>query len=129
LPFAGQRALPAFFDHRKLVLAANKHARVSSSPGFEQCRMGEFAGNDERIHLTVKPTATVTTCGRICNKRRKINLSTVFAAQKVSVKQVSDKIWLVSFMQYDPGYFDHETCRLEPIANPFAAKVLPMSPV
>jgi putative transposase len=74
-------------------------------------------------------TATVTRCGRICYKRRKINLSTVFAGQKVGVKQVSDKIWLVSFMQYDLGYFDHETCRLEPIENPFAAKVLPMSPV
>jgi putative transposase len=73
-------------------------------------------------------TATVTRCGRICYKRRKINLSTVFAGQKVGVKQVSDKIWLVSFMQYDLGYFDHETCRLEPIENPFAAKVLPMSP-
>jgi len=74
-------------------------------------------------------TATVTSCGRICYKRRKINLSTVFAGQKVGVKQVSDKIWLVSFMQYDLGYFDHETCRLEPIENPFSPKVLPMSPV
>ncbi len=73
-------------------------------------------------------TVTVTRCGRICYQRRKINLSTVFAGQKVGVKQVSDKIWLVSFMQYDLGYFDHETCRLEPIENPFAAKVLPMSP-
>ena len=35
---------------------------------------------------------------------------------------------VVSFMHYDLGYFDHETCRLEPIDNPFAAKVLPMSP-
>jgi putative transposase len=74
-------------------------------------------------------TATVTCCGRICYKRRKINLSTVFAGQKVGVKQVSDNIWLVSFMQYDLGYFDHDTCRLEPIENPFSAKVLPMSPV
>ena len=74
-------------------------------------------------------TATVTSCGRICYKRRKINLSTVFAGQKVGVKQVSDNIWLVSFMQYDLGYFDHETCRLEPIENPFSVKVLPMSPV
>ena len=74
-------------------------------------------------------TATVTTCGRICYKRRKINLSTVFAGQKVGVKQVSDKIWLVSFMQYDLGYFDHETCRLEPIQNPFSPRVLPMSQV
>ena len=73
-------------------------------------------------------TATVTRCGRICYKRRKINLSTVFAGQKVGVKQVANKIWLVSFMHYDLGYFDHETARLEPIDNPFAAKMLPMSP-
>jgi hypothetical protein len=29
-------------------------------------------------------------------------------------------------MDYDLGYFDHETCRLEPIENPFGPKVLPM---
>jgi hypothetical protein len=29
---------------------------------------------------------------------------------------------------YDLGYFDDETCRLEPIKNPFGPKVLPMSP-
>jgi putative transposase len=45
----------------------------------------------------------------------KITLSTVFAGQKVGVKQVADKIWLVSFMDYDLGFFDEETTRLEPI--------------
>lgn len=74
-------------------------------------------------------TITVTDCGRICFGRRKINLSTVFAGQNVGVKEVADKIWLVSFMQYDLGFFDHETCRLECADNPFGAKVLPMSPV
>jgi len=73
-------------------------------------------------------TATVTTCGRICYKGRKINLSQVFAGQNVGVRQVSDRLWLVTFMQYDLGYFDDETCRLEPIATPFGPKVLPMSP-
>ena len=29
--------------------------------------------------------------------------------------------------EYDMGYFDDETCRLEPIDNPFSPKVLPMS--
>ena len=71
---------------------------------------------------------TVTTCGRICLKRRKINLSQVFAGQTVGIRQVDDHLWLASFMTYDLGYFDDETCRLEPIANPFGAKVLPMSP-
>ena len=69
-------------------------------------------------------TVTVTTCGRICFNRQKINLSTVFAGQSVGIKQVSEQIWLVSFMDYDLGYFDHETCRLEPIENPFGPKVL-----
>jgi putative transposase len=32
------------------------------------------------------------------------------------------------FMDYDLGYFDAETGRLEPIDNPFGPKVLPMSP-
>ncbi len=83
-------------------------------------------GGESSLYSASLLPETVTICGRICYKRRKINLSTVFAGQKVGVKQVSDKIWLVSFMQYDLGYFDHETCRLEPIENPFAAKVLPL---
>jgi putative transposase len=74
-------------------------------------------------------TITVTQCGRICFGRQKINLSNVFAGQNVGVKEVADKIWLVSFMDYDLGFFDHETCRLESAGNPFAPKVLPMSPV
>ena len=61
--------------------------------------------------------------------RQKINLSKVFAGQNVGVKQIADQIWLVSFMEYDLGFFDDETCRLESAENPFGAKVLPMSPV
>jgi hypothetical protein len=73
-------------------------------------------------------TITVTCCGRICIGRRKINLSIVFAGQNVGVKEVSDKVWLVSFMQYDLGFFDHETGRITSAENPFGAKVLPMCP-
>jgi len=36
------------------------------------------------------------------------------------------RFWLVSFMQYDLGYFDLETTVLEPLENPFGPKVLPM---
>ena len=73
-------------------------------------------------------TAVVTRCGRICYQRRKINLSQVFAGQKVGVKQTAEHIWLVSFMDYDLGYFDDETCRLEPIEDPFGPRLSPMSP-
>ena len=70
---------------------------------------------------------TVTTCGRICIKNKKVNLSQVFAGQNVGITEVEDKIWLVSFMNYDIGYFDEDSCRVEPLKNPFAEKVLPMS--
>jgi putative transposase len=72
--------------------------------------------------------AIVTHCGRICFKGRKINLSHVIAGQRIGITQVDDRIWLVTFMHYDLGYFDDETCRLEPIENPFGPTVLPMSP-
>jgi DNA-binding MarR family transcriptional regulator len=72
-------------------------------------------------------TATVTYCGRICFKKRKVNLSQVFAGQVVGVKHVNERVWLVSFMDYGLGYFDDETCRLEPIENPFGPKVYAFS--
>ena len=71
---------------------------------------------------------TVTRCGRICMGPMKINISQAFAGQRVGVKQVADQIWLVSFMNFDLGFFDHETCRIESAENPFVAKVSPMSP-
>jgi putative transposase len=68
----------------------------------------------------------VTRCGRICLGRKKINFSTVFAGQAVGIKEVHDGIWLVSFMDYDLGYFDLDTRVLEPLENPFGPKLLPM---
>jgi hypothetical protein len=52
------------------------------------------------------------------SRSRDINVSQVFAGQKVGVKQVDEHVWLVTFMHYDLGYFDDETGRLEPIDNP-----------
>jgi len=31
-------------------------------------------------------------------------------------------LWLVSFMDYDLGYFDDETCKLEPLAKPLRSE-------
>jgi len=72
---------------------------------------------------------TVTRCGRLCFGSRKINLSQAFAGQTVGVREVADHVWLISFMHYDLGFFDHESGRVECAPNPFEAKVLPMSSV
>ncbi|HVY41956.1 MAG TPA: IS481 family transposase, partial [Hyphomicrobiaceae bacterium] len=71
--------------------------------------------------------ALVTACGRICMHRKKINISTVMAGQRLGLKEVDDGVWVVTFMTYDLGYIDLEQKTLQPIDNPFGAKVLPMS--
>jgi hypothetical protein len=58
-----------------------------------------------------------------------IEFACVDAGQNVGIKDEDDNIWLVSFMQYDIGYFDLEACRVELVENPFGPKVLAMSPV
>jgi putative transposase len=85
----------------------------------------EYRGLEELEYPFHDWSVVVTHCGRICFQGRKVNLSHVFAGQQVGIKQVDDRIWLVSFMHYDLGYFDDETCRLEPIENPFGPTVLP----
>ena len=81
----------------------------------------------ELHYLQHDRTITLTHRGRIFLGPQKINISQAFAGQKVGVKEVSEKIWLVSFMQYDLGFFDDETC-IESAESPFVAKVSPMSP-
>lgn len=68
-------------------------------------------------------TIRITQCGRICIGKRKINLSTVFAGQIVGIREVADHIWLVSFLDFDLGFFDEEVGRVEPASNPFLLKL------
>ncbi|MFA4995505.1 MAG: integrase core domain-containing protein, partial [Bdellovibrionales bacterium] len=69
----------------------------------------------------------VTSCGRVCMYKKKINLSQSLAGQAVGLKEVDHGLWLVSFMDYDLGYVDLEERTLQPLDNPFGPKVLPMS--
>ena len=69
----------------------------------------------------------VTACGRICMHRKKVNISTVMAGQRLGIKEIDDGIWLVSFMQHDLGYIDLEQKTLQTIDNPFGTRVSPMS--
>jgi putative transposase len=64
-------------------------------------------------------TVRVTRCGRICIGKRKINLSQVFAGQILGLREIEDRIWLVSFLDYDIGFFDDQHDRVEPTTNPF----------
>ena len=69
----------------------------------------------------------VTACGRLCMHRKKINISTVLAGQRLGLREVDEGIWLVSFMHYDLGYIDLEQKTLQTLDNPFGARLSPMS--
>ena len=38
--------------------------------------------------------------------RKRVNISTVLAGQRLGIKEVDDGIWIVSFMNYDLGFVD-----------------------
>jgi transposase-like protein len=65
--------------------------------------------------------------GRLCLHRKRINISSVLACQRLGIKEVDEGIWLVSFMHYDLGYFDLEQKTLQPLDNPFGTRLSPMS--
>lgn len=64
-------------------------------------------------------TITVTQCGRICSQTMKVSLSRAFAGQQVGIKEMEDGIWVVSFLDYDLGYFDDKSRKVEPVEDPF----------
>jgi transposase InsO family protein len=69
----------------------------------------------------------VTACGRICMHRKRVNISSVLAGQKLGIKEVDEGVWLVSFMSYDLGFIDLEQKTLQPLDNPFGPRLSPMS--
>jgi hypothetical protein len=69
----------------------------------------------------------VTACGRICMHRKRVNISTALAGQRLGLKEIDDGIWIVSFMRYDLGFIDLAQKTLQPIDNPFGPGVSPMS--
>lgn len=86
-----------------------------------------YAGLPELDYPFHDREVLVTACGRICMHRKKINISTVLAGQKLGIKEVDNDIWLVSFITYDLGYIDLEQRTLQPIDNPFTSRLSPMS--
>jgi Integrase core domain len=57
-----------------------------------------YAGLPELTYPFHDRDVIVTACGRLCLHRKRINISTVLAGQKLGIKEVDDGIWLASFM-------------------------------
>jgi len=105
------------------------HEALQMRPPAElySCSSRPYSGLPELHYPLHDRQYLVTSCGRICMHRKKINISTVLAGQKLGLKEVDEGIWLVSFMHYDLGYIDLEQRTLQPLDNPFGTRLSPMS--
>ncbi len=98
--------------HREKLRAAGPIPRA-----FRACAV------PARVEMNTSSPLTVASA----SIRKKINISTVLAGQKVGLKEGDEAIWLVSFMHYDLGYIDLEQRTLQPLDNPFGTRLSPMS--
>jgi hypothetical protein len=126
---------PASFNFLKQQDRFDSFMEVYNNERPHQALDGQYPGDlytpsartyrppDEPEYPYHDRTVRVTKCGRICIGNRKINLSTIFAGQSVGIQEVADKIWLVSFMKYDLGFFDEDVGRVEPTTNPFVPEL------
>ncbi len=84
------------------------------------------------MYLTLKREATKPPGKNFLQQQAKfdqfINLSGVFAGQSVEVREVAEGIWLISFMDYDLGFFEEQCNRVQCAPNPFNDKVSTMCP-
>jgi transposase InsO family protein len=80
-----------------------------------------YGGLSELSYPFHDRSVLVTSCGRVCLHRKKINISHVFSGQTVGLKEVEENVWLLSFMDYDLGYIDLDEKCLQPLENPFGA--------
>jgi hypothetical protein len=118
------------FDHFVEELNAERpHEALAMRRPAEVYRPSQrpYAGLPDLAYPFHDRDILVTACGRICMHRKKINISTVLAGQRLGIKEVDDGIWLVTFMAHDLGYIDLEQKTLQPIDNPFGTRVSPMS--
>lgn len=105
--------------HEALAMACPADRYTPSSRAYEGLPEINYPFHDRDI--------LVTACGRICMHRKKINISTVLAGQRLGITEVDEGIWIVSFMTYDLGYIDLEQRTLQTIDNPFGTRLSPMS--
>ena len=85
-----------------------------------------FAGLPELAYPFHDRDIVASQSGAIALHGRAVFISSVFAGQRLGLREVDTDVWLVSFMHYDLGYIDLEACTLQTIDTPFGSRVSPM---
>lgn len=110
-----------FDDFIKIYNQERPHEGIKNKYPSELYRPSskEFIKPEPIFYPFHDKTITVSQCGRICDRGLKVSLSKAFAGVEVGIKEMEDGIWVVSFLDYDLGYFDEKNRKVEPIEDPF----------
>jgi len=121
---------------RQVATIQTKKPRAAAGlVGLRYCLSGpthRCSVMDERLRFVAKllDGETMTDACREFGISRKTGYK-IFSRYKESgfeaLTDVDEGIWIVSFMQYDLGYIDLEQKTLQPLDNPFGARLSPMS--
>jgi hypothetical protein len=83
----------------------------------------------KRPYRHVNQCSAVPQYGRICREHRKINLSVVITGQIAGIRGVADSIRLVSFWDFDLGFFNEEAGQVKLAPKPLTPEVRTIYPV
>lgn len=114
-------------DARASLAAGSRPLQLLMQVGRRAGQSSPGCGRGRRPSHRTRQTRRICLSHRRRSSASPSTSTSRLPGQNVGFIQLSDRIWLVNFIHYDLGYFDDETCRLEPIENPFGPKVLPMS--
>jgi len=54
----------------------------------------------------------------VLSRKIRVFVSTILSGQLVGLTEIDDGIWKVTFMDYDIGCFDEDSCKFSPLDNP-----------
>ena len=89
----------------------------------------EYKGLSELEYPFHEKEKRITVQGDIVLSRKiRVFVSTILSGQLVGLTEIDDGIWKVTFMDYDIGCFDEDSCKFTPLDNPLE-KLSAMCPV
>ena len=97
---------------------------TSSAPPSSSSFPRRYEGLPE-VHNPCNDRDDHVTAGAESDHRKRVNVSTVLAGQRLGIKAAFKGIWIVSFMSYE-SWFHRPGAESQPLDNPSGPRLSPM---
>ena len=97
--------------HEGLKMKTPAEVYKTSSQEYKGLPDVEYPFHEQEKRITVRGDI-------VLSRNRRVFISIVLANQLVGLTEVDEGIWKVTFMDYDIGFFDEDSCKFTPLDNP-----------